>query len=351
MLFILVMLLLTSLSCNYVTRQVQGVRENNSSVNSGSGGPAPAKVVQHLAPGPGEIDISSADLVVNYDLENMVSLQNTGQVPVKKIKLWVAMVRHVWPYQIVLYTETDPAGYQLVSDEYGNEYALFEFKDVTPGEVLDIHLRYEVAVNAVDISLDECVGMLPDEFDQPEQYIEADNQRIYNLAGNLSTNVANTCQQVEAFYNYIGDNIAYTGYEPMDLGALTALENRGGDCTEFSDLFIALNRSQGIPARFIEGVTYYADGYYEPGQTKHGWTEVYLPGAGWVPVDPTWGRRENLREDYFAAMSPDHIIVTLGRNPSVLQGYHYFYYHYWWDGDTPATLSADDTWDIVRVEE
>lgn len=74
---------------------------------------------------------------------------------------------------------------------------------------------------------------------------------------------------------------------------------------------IALCRVAGIPARFVEGVI------YKPGTTqqidpRHDWLEVYLPGIGWVPVDPTWGRFKDKRDQYFAGADSQQIIVTTG---------------------------------------
>ncbi|MFH1637535.1 MAG: transglutaminase-like domain-containing protein [Candidatus Woesearchaeota archaeon] len=65
------------------------------------------------------------------------------------------------------------------------------------------------------------------------------------------------------------------------------LENKIGMCDEKSNLFISLARTVGIPARFIGGVAY---SNIKSSMGEHGWAEVYFPGEGWVPVDPTFGQ-------------------------------------------------------------
>ena len=66
------------------------------------------------------------------------------------------------------------------------------------------------------------------------------------------------------------------------------LREERGVCDELSGLFIAMSRSLGIPARFFTGVAYTNwEGKNEWG--PHGWAEIYIPDAGWVPYDVTYG--------------------------------------------------------------
>ena len=60
------------------------------------------------------------------------------------------------------------------------------------------------------------------------------------------------------------------------------LATRRADCTEFSQLTIALARSLGIPARPVGGIYVGADG-----AILHRWVEVYLDR--WYEIDPTFG--------------------------------------------------------------
>jgi transglutaminase/protease-like cytokinesis protein 3 len=67
--------------------------------------------------------------------------------------------------------------------------------------------------------------------------------------------------------------------------ALAVLDNKAGDCTEHSLLFVALARAVGLPAREVGGVAYVqAD---QPLFGWHAWAEIH-DGRQWVSVDPTW---------------------------------------------------------------
>jgi transglutaminase-like putative cysteine protease len=65
------------------------------------------------------------------------------------------------------------------------------------------------------------------------------------------------------------------------------LSLRTGSCRDFAAFFIEACRYLGLPARFVSGYL------HNPGSTQHGsthaWSEVYLPGAGWIGFDNTSG--------------------------------------------------------------
>ena len=69
-----------------------------------------------------------------------------------------------------------------------------------------------------------------------------------------------------------------------------SLERGEGSCRDFAVLFTEAVRSLGFGARVVSGYLHDAGdglvGSQGTGST-HAWAEVYLPGAGWVPFDPT----------------------------------------------------------------
>lgn len=279
---------------------------------------------------------------VKYYIEHEIILRNEGPSIASKMVLRVALITTQDPYQTLVSTNIRPGGYRTIEDEYGNPFAEFEFMGVDVDEEVSAKITYHVAVNKLRYNLGSCEGQVPERFLEPEMWVESNAVEIVDLANQLTQDKRDTCQKATAIYNWIGDNIVYTGYCGEDRGALFALLNQGGDCTEFTDLMIALCRAAGIPARFLDGVT-------PPDPSvpteKHNWAEVYLAGTGWVPMDPTWGRSKGKREQYFACMSPDHIIVSKGRNLTLLGGYHYFSY---WRAEQKIEVSNVSSWDIQR---
>jgi transglutaminase-like putative cysteine protease len=69
-------------------------------------------------------------------------------------------------------------------------------------------------------------------------------------------------------------------------------ETRSGFCEHYASAFTFLMRAAGIPARvvtgYLGGETNPLDGYVVVRQSDaHAWSEIWLPGEGWVRIDPT----------------------------------------------------------------
>ncbi len=68
-----------------------------------------------------------------------------------------------------------------------------------------------------------------------------------------------------------------------------------GYCDYYATAMVVLTRAAGIPARYVTG---YIGETYDEGEgafiitadQAHAWAEVYFPGLGWVPFEPTGGR-------------------------------------------------------------
>jgi transglutaminase-like putative cysteine protease len=298
---------------------------------------------------------SSAATIVatqRYTVHQRITLANTGDRPPAKQNLWVALIRDLSPYQEVLSRKISPNKYILSTDEYGNQYAEFDLSDHPAGTTISIEIAYEVSVNEISYDLSSCEGALISEFTKPELHIESANAQIVSLAEELSKGKRTACEQLRAFYDYAGDELLYS-YNRRAWGAQATFGLMGADCTEYASLVIALSRAEAIPARYYEGLLYLegngGDKDEQIAQTEHAWLDAYLPGAGWTALDPTLGRWPVNRETYFARYTPNHIIVTTGRNPSTLRGASYWS-HLYWPGNLTSIQVSDATWDIRPAE-
>jgi transglutaminase-like putative cysteine protease len=283
-----------------------------------------------------------------YHVQERFTIVNEGPAVPEKQNLWVALIRDFPPYQQVGSMQVSPQKYTQVVDEYGNPYAEFDFSGQEAGTTQTVTIDYRVTVNELTYDLMDCQGSLLKEFTAPELWIESNNPQIVALSERLSQGKETVCQQVRAFYNHIGDTLIYT-FNGRNWGAQTALGPKmGSDCTEYSDLLVALSRAQGIPGRYFEGLLYLDVSTTGLAQQEHAWADVYMPGTGWVAIDPTLGRIPANRDTYFAHYTPDHIIVTMGANPSVLRGSNYWTYLYWPGNSTKIEMNGEWKVEIVK---
>lgn len=133
------------------------------------------------------------------------------------------------------------------------------------------------SVEDVDIADEETLK----EFIIPEKWIECDDEEIVAAAQTIpdGDDEIATAQKV---FDFVRAKVKYSGYNASNCGAKKTLAHGFGDCTEYSDLFVALLRAKKIPARVVSG---WVSEWTEEGSGKHNWAEFHSSRYGWIPVD------------------------------------------------------------------
>ncbi|MBD3248964.1 hypothetical protein GF336_02875 [Candidatus Woesearchaeota archaeon] len=131
---------------------------------------------------------------------------------------------------------------------------------------------------------------IPEEYEDylyPTENIDI-NQDINLLASQLAEGEDDLYILTHKISSWVAENIEYdlSCGERVEKSSWV-LENKRGTCDEFSSLFISLCRSLGIPSRYTAGIAY-SNKPETFGFGSHAWAEVYFPGYGWVPFDPTY---------------------------------------------------------------
>jgi transglutaminase-like putative cysteine protease len=91
-----------------------------------------------------------------------------------------------------------------------------------------------------------------------------------------------------------------------------SLSVSAGVCQDFAHLLLGVVRKRGLPARYVSGYLVPEDAASPDaklqevigGYASHAWAEVYLPGSGWMGLDPTLGKPLGLQ----------HVRVAYGRD-------------------------------------
>lgn len=115
-----------------------------------------------------------------------------------------------------------------------------------------------------------------------EPLLQVNDRAIVALAVRIAGNERDPRVVAERINRWVYDSLekAITISVPS---AVQVLRTRRGDCNEHTQLYVALARAAGIPARISTGLAYVNGKFY-----YHAWPEVRL--REWVAVDPTFGQ-------------------------------------------------------------
>lgn len=108
------------------------------------------------------------------------------------------------------------------------------------------------------------------------------------LADEITAGKTGVAAKARAIYDWICDNMfrdpKTRGCGLGDVNAL--LQSKGGKCADIHSVYVALARAAGVPAREVFGLRQAQNEPTDVTTWYHCWAEFYLPGYGWVPVDP-----------------------------------------------------------------
>jgi hypothetical protein len=147
------------------------------------------------------------------------------------------------------------------------------------GNTLIVTKEPESALDA-NYTLPDGGRRLMPELTMAEPLIQSNHPDIVRLAKRLARGQRNPRLVAERINQWVYDSLT----KRITFGipsALQVLRSRGGDCNEHTQLFVALARAAGIPARVAAGLAYIDGKFY-----YHAWPEIYL--RDWVAVDPTF---------------------------------------------------------------
>lgn len=111
-----------------------------------------------------------------------------------------------------------------------------------------------------------------------------------------------------------------TGVTNVNTKLKEIIEKRHGVCQDFTHLFCAISRSNGVPARYVSGYLHQGNGYFGDSQ-MHAWAEAYVPEIGWIGFDPTNNLLANTNhikvahgKDYNDCSPLRGVVYTTGEN-------------------------------------
>lgn len=150
-----------------------------------------------------------------------------------------------------------------------------------------------------------------------DKCVPAADAEIISLSKKITGKETNPYKKAKLIYTYMLDNYSLQAVKSDVSPALDLIKRKHGDAYDFAIVYTALLRASGIPALPDCGVLVDRDL-----KTKnHWWSEFYICGVGWIPVDPalgaglsykSWTETGNARDYYFGNLDSQHITFSRG---------------------------------------
>jgi hypothetical protein len=211
-------------------------------------------------------------------------------------------------YQDVIIDQINPKPINVTLDKDGNWLAEYH---LSASQKINIQVRGKARLKLTP-SQENITNEQISEYLKPQTYWETDNQKIKDLAMQLKT--------PKEIYNFVVNNLTYdfsaVSSDKKRLGAVATLQNpTQAVCLEFTDLFVAIARAAGIPAREVDGFANTQNTKERPlsliQDILHAWPEYYdFEKKTWIMVDPTWGNTTG-KVDYFNTLDFDHFAFVI----------------------------------------
>jgi transglutaminase-like putative cysteine protease len=162
------------------------------------------------------------------------------------------------------------------------------------GTVKDNHIEGEFEVEHRHYDGSKAPPFPPDfrgdpalkEFLEPSEFIQSADPVLVEKAREITKSSKDSWDAARRIAQWVAENIK--GAIPGGGTAKGVYDTRSGECGGYGFLTATFCRAVGIPARVVWGCLYATSGGGVFGQ--HGWNEIYMGEAGWIPLDTT--RRE-----------------------------------------------------------
>jgi transglutaminase-like putative cysteine protease len=244
--------------------------------------------------------------ITRYDYDRPVALSphevrlrptSHGRTPVLSYRLSVVPTSHFVHWR---------------EDPYGNDVARFVFSERTRHLQFTVELTADLApINPFDFFIEPYAENFPFDYDPQlredlSAYLRVDPgspllaEWILRLETGAGKGPGATTRFLVSLNQALARDVAYeVRLEPGVQTPEQTLQLARGSCRDSTWLLVQILRRLGLGARFVSGYLIELKGDGRPlagpsgreadGAGLHAWAEAYLPGAGWIGLDPTSG--------------------------------------------------------------
>ena len=269
------------------------------------------------------------DFIVKEDsMKTRIILQweiaNSGPGNIGDVKVYIAIPRDLPNQHLLKEPEFIPEPDKILADQYGQKVAYYHFQDIQPmqnkivKEVIDAQLssvNYFILPERVK-NLNDIPKEIRKTYLKDSEKFRIKDPFIRKAVQNAIGKEKNPYWIARKVLKYVADKIDYELKGGWDI-APEVLKRGKGSCSEYAFVYISLMRAAGVPTRYVGSVSERGDrASIDP--VFHRWIEVYLPGYGWVPVDPGVADSPEPRRKALAIghRPKSYLITTIGGGDS-----------------------------------
>jgi transglutaminase-like putative cysteine protease len=209
--------------------------------------------------------------------------------------------QHLLSSSLTIYPE--PASLRFSDDALGNRVGVARFSMRADTLIFDSRIRVRLSrSHPAGFNIEERARSLPvvleaDELDDLALFMA---RRHFELSAGLEEWAKSflrpdrptpTLELLTAMIHGIRRGLVYVRRTEKGIRSpAETLKHGSGTCRDFTELMIDALRSLGLPARFVSGYLYVPERDRRDvhgGGSTHAWVQVFLPGAGWIDIDPT----------------------------------------------------------------
>ncbi len=211
-------------------------------------------------------------------------------------------------HRYALTVSPEPHFLNWQQDPFGNYIARVVFPEKTRELSVGVDLIADlVTINPFDFFVEESADKVPFEYEQqlqrdlaPYLKISESGKRLRDWLSQVPREPAGTVDFLVDLNTRLQRDIGYVvRMEPGVQSCEQTLTSARGSCRDSAWLLVQICRHLGLAARFVSGylVQLAPDQKALDGPSGaaadftdlHAWAEVYVPGAGWIGLDPTSG--------------------------------------------------------------
>ncbi|HUV31868.1 MAG TPA: transglutaminase domain-containing protein [Acidobacteriota bacterium] len=290
-------------------------------------------------------------------VEFVHQVRNYGPGTLNTLDVYLAVPHNLDNQELVGPVTFDPEPEDILTDKWGQKVAHFRFTDLGPARFTNVTMlaeaklyetRYFVFPDKVG-KLDDIPPEIREAYLIDDTKFSKDNPIIQKALKAALGDETNPYWIARKIYNYLIEHLEYERVGGWNI-APTVLERGNGSCSEYTFVYISMCRAAGLPARYAGSVVIRGDDASWD-DVYHRWVEVYLPGYGWMPVDPSGGDSESpsTRADYFGHLNNRFLITTTGGGGSEYLAWGYNANEVWTStGRCKIVAEAFGEWSPVK---